>query len=1061
MLCIMLLGTLLPAGVFAAEDAEVKTASTVSADGDQSDTASTIIEKKAVDNQTEEVNTAGSGTLAGTKSASDDVDTTVLDDGGKAAAQGNSGQSGTETGSDEDHPEKTQRSSEAEEDTAAAANTSDGEGKEKESEAVLDPAEDPSEQSDPEPAGQTNKDKAVGPEDAEKEPEIEETPAKEFPAFSQSRTVNGVAVTVSAPPGVFPEDAVLSVTAVPNAKVEAAIEREREADANVVSSYTFDIKVQDPAGAEIQPKEGKEVKVSFSLAEVADPNLDTQVYHISGGDAETLEVTTAGQTATAETTGFSLYTVEFTYNDLQYVLQGGESVALSAILEAVGLAGEPSAAVSSAPDLFGVEQLNGVWTVVSKRAFQSEESLKVTINGTDYKIIVTDDGSDGSTDYGLINGIPASEGGYVWMGGDNAVKWHVIGKNDSNWLLISSDLIGGSSNYMNWNNAKSYCGTVFDGFSGIEQAAVPVTSKSEPDDYRYESNSGYYFGPSSVNANMFLLSSEEAETYFSSDAARRPGWWWLRSLHFGNDTYAGCVNGDGDLHGSHVNDDNLFGARPAFRLNLSSVLFSSAAEGGKSSTGEGLGSFGTITGPSGDNEVKLTLIDELSSSARKDFSANVDGADSAVVAPGGDLTISYSGAAGGDHISALLCDSDGTILYYASTEQNSDGTWTVTLPNSLSGSYKLKVFSEQQNGDKKTDYASPVSEIALNVTTLYTVTFVGEDGTTVLKDAKEYPAGTAADDIEKPADPTKKATAQYTYTFAGWDPAVAEVTGDVTYKATYSSTVNEYTIKFVDEDGTELQSSKVAYGETPSYTGETPTKAATARYSYAFAGWDPEVAEVTGDATYKATYTATTVPAKKGILTFDLGGGTLDGKTGKFTIEANIGDVITIPAAPSREGYTFKYWKGSEYYPGDKYTVEGDHTFTAEWEQSEAKTYKVTFNANGHGTAPATQAVEEGKKAAKPADPTASGYTFGGWFTDKECKNAYSFDTAVTKDITLYAKWTAKSSSTGSTTGTSTSGGMAAKTGDSSNIGLWTILLVASSLSLILVFMTRRRISRE
>lgn len=56
------------------------------------------------------------------------------------------------------------------------------------------------------------------------------------------------------------------------------------------------------------------------------------------------------------------------------------------------------------------------------------------------------------------------------------------------------------------------------------------------------------------------------------------------------------------------------------------------------------------------------------------------------------------------------------------------------------------------------------------------MTFVDEDGTTVLKEATEYDYGTASGDIVKPADPTKAATAQYTYTFAGWTPELAEVT---------------------------------------------------------------------------------------------------------------------------------------------------------------------------------------------------------------------------------------------------------------------------------------------
>ena len=76
--------------------------------------------------------------------------------------------------------------------------------------------------------------------------------------------------------------------------------------------------------------------------------------------------------------------------------------------------------------------------------------------------------------------------------------------------------------------------------------------------------------------------------------------------------------------------------------------------------------------------------------------------------------------------------------------------------------------------------------------------------------------------------------------------------------------------------------------------------------------------------------------------------------------------------------------------------------------QKAGEKYKVTFDVQGHGTAPEVQEVETGKTATKPADPTAEGYTFGGWFADKECKTAYAFTEEVKADTTVYAKWTIK-----------------------------------------------------
>ena len=134
----------------------------------------------------------------------------------------------------------------------------------------------------------------------------------------------------------------------------------------------------------------------------------------------------------------------------------------------------------------------------------------------------------------------------------------------------------------------------------------------------------------------------------------------------------------------------------------------------------------------------------------------------------------------------------------------------------------------------------------------YEIVFKDYDGT-ILKKAALYDYGTAASNIAKPSNPTRGNTAQYSYAFKMWSPAITEVTEDAVYTAEYDSTIRSYTITFANGDE-ELQSSEFDYGEKPTYDGVIPTKLATDRYSYAFKGWNPSITTVTRDATYKAVF---------------------------------------------------------------------------------------------------------------------------------------------------------------------------------------------------------------
>lgn len=238
------------------------------------------------------------------------------------------------------------------------------------------------------------------PESTEEIEEVGEEKPVEYLAFTQSATVDDVVVTVSAPEGVFPENATLSVEKVEiqtQQAVEAAIEETRENEVTVVTSYTFDIKILDVEGNGIQPTDGSKVKVTFAMAEVTNDNLFTNVYHVSDTEEITpeaiqqLEVETEGEEAIVESESFSLYTVEFIYGSFEYVLEGNATVKLRKILDKLELSGNIESVEVSNPSLFNVNKdSDDEYVVTAIQAFTSTEWMKVTLDGIEYVITVKD-----------------------------------------------------------------------------------------------------------------------------------------------------------------------------------------------------------------------------------------------------------------------------------------------------------------------------------------------------------------------------------------------------------------------------------------------------------------------------------------------------------------------------------------------------------------------------------------------------------------------------------------------------------------------------------------------
>ena len=216
------------------------------------------------------------------------------------------------------------------------------------------------------------------------------------------------------------------------------------------------------------------------------------------------------------------------------------------------------------------------------------------------------------------------------------------------------------------------------------------------------------------NAVFWPLSAKEAIAVNNDLRAlepAHPNWvttaWWLRSP--GSDKYhLAVVRSDGSVqYSGHtiLIFNNHRTVRPAFNLNLNSVLFASAAVGGKPD-----GGLTEVSEYSG-NEWKLTLLD-----SRRNFAVTEKTADGY---PNDTIMLNYSGATIGknEYISVILADNNGAQYYGRVAQPTAEsGTVEIKIPSDIApGDYTLKVFNEQYNGDYKTDYASNFTDIALTV----------------------------------------------------------------------------------------------------------------------------------------------------------------------------------------------------------------------------------------------------------------------------------------------------------------------------------------------------------
>ena len=309
---------------------------------------------------------------------------------------------------------------------------------------------------------------------------------------------------------------------------------------------------------------------------------------------------------------------------------------------------------------------------------------------------------------------------------NNPSAWRVIGYDGSGVAGAQGDMTllaagnMGEAAFNSVDSSSEYAPS--DLKTAIDALARKLTAKENAAVKKRTLTSGGYTGENTDcvagaqvdNAVFWPLSSKEAiavnENLRVVDP-EHPTWatsyWWLRSPG-SHDIFTAIVDGSGEVcYDGGYPTSVEYGVRPAFNLNLNSVLFTSAAVGGKPDGG--LTPISEHTG----NEWKLTLLDNSRNFAVTEKTVSGD-----------TITFSYSNAQTGtnEYISVVIKDNGeithyGRILHLGGTTGGASGTASLTLPAgiTLDNDTKLYVFNEQYNGNYKTDYASDFTDIALTV----------------------------------------------------------------------------------------------------------------------------------------------------------------------------------------------------------------------------------------------------------------------------------------------------------------------------------------------------------
>ena len=659
---------------------------------------------------------------------------------------------------------------------------------------------------------------------------------------------------------------------------------------------------------------------------------------------------------------------------------------------------------------------------------------------------------------------------------NNPAAWRVIGYDGNGVTSAQGDITLFAAYNMGWSkfgSSAAYADS--DLKTAIDALAEKLTTEENAAVKKQTLASGSYnrentdcvAGAQVDNAVFWPLSTAEASAVNNdlriADREHQywaSSYWWLRSPGAKNRDVA-SVDGFANIDHDGIDISNIWGVRPAFNLNMNSVLFASAAVGGKPD-----GGLTEVSKYSG-NEWKLTLLDSSRSFAVTEKTADA--------APDDTVTLNYSGATTGanEYISVIIADNNGAQYYGRVAQPTAEsGTVEIKIPSDIApGDYTLKVFNEQYNGDYKTDYASNFTDIALTVENQ-------PDEQFTLTPGGRYYFDLSAMDIPGTVNSNlPDSTLHYVpFTYVGTVDAYSlknEADKDTTpYE--HSLFIADYNVKCSLQRET-LAEMNLIYGQTytasnVNYTLRAPSVGDHHRnegegsglapidnewdtiyqksadyiknwYKMRSFGQDIGTGNVEGwylsrgghFAAQVTFWARPTLPERDtgfrpvlevmnpdtlgsdGLkaVTLDLGGGKLGNSSEDIQIIVKNGSTFTAPASDGLtrpDGNTDSYFmwldgNGNSYEPGG--SVPADVTeLTVQWT---APTYAVTLNTNGGTIADGKDVTgyTYGVGATLPTDVTRTGYTFKGWYDNENLTGSpvTAIGGAETGNKEYWAKW--------------------------------------------------------